>query len=182
MVTKKKPGAKRGRPKVPIEQDPDRFKLAMWRAFYAEGFGMFDAARLALLATDPNGGPITIEAIEKVYHMAATAIPLPSFDPLDPDKGLRQLSAKAKRTKPTPWLASSAGLLQGLIEFIRTDKLTGIALAYDGLLKLGWGPVIMKLADRIETALRSNLAPADLEKLSPAVRRLLAEQRQQQKK
>ena len=94
--------------------------------------------------------------------MAATAIPLPPFDPLVPDKGLRQLSAKAKRTKPTPWLASSAGLLQGLIEFIRTDKLTGIALAYDGLLKLGWGPVIMKLADRIETALESNLPPADL--------------------
>ena len=183
-MTKKMPGAKPGRPPgpVPIEEDPDRFKLAAWRAFYAEGFGKFESSRLALLVTDPERGPITIEDVEGVCHKATTTIPLPQPDPLDLDKGLRQLSAKAARTKPTPWLANSAGLLQGLIQFIRTDNMTGITLAYDGLLKLGWGPVIMKLADRIKIALRSNLPPADLEKLSPAARRLLAGPNQKPKK
>jgi hypothetical protein len=38
------------------------------------------------------------------------------------------------------------------------------------------------LADRIEAALKSNLPPTEIEKLSPAVRRLLAELRQRPKK
>lgn len=46
-------------------------------------------------------------------------------------------------------------------------------------MKLGWGPTIMGLAQRIEAALGSNLPPADLAKLSPAVRRLLAGLRQE---
>jgi hypothetical protein len=41
--------------------------------------------------------------------------------------------------------------------------------------------VILGLADRIEAALKSNLPPAEIEKLSPAVRRLLAELRQRPK-
>jgi hypothetical protein len=69
-----------------------------------------------------------------------------------------------------------------LLVFIRTNNMTGIKFAYDGLLKLGWGPIIMGLANRVEAALKSNLPPADLEKLSPAVRRLLAELRQKPKK
>ena len=55
--------------------------------------------------------------------------------------------------------------------------MTGIATASDGLIRLGWGPTIMGLVERIETALKSNLSPADFDKLSPAVRRLLAELR-----
>jgi hypothetical protein len=170
--------SKPGRPSVPIEDDPQRFEIACWWAFHGMGFGPFDAARRALLAT--NGGPISMEDVEGVLIMASAKIPLPQpFDPLDPDKGLRRLSAKAKRAKPSEWLIISSGLVQALITFIATHNMTGIATACDGLMKLGWGPTIMGLAQRIEAALGSNLPPADLAKLSPAVRRLLAGLRQE---
>ena len=168
---------RRGRPSVPIERDPQRFEIACWWAFTEMGLGKFDAARRALLAT--KGGPITLEDIEGVLVRASATIPLPQpFDPEDPDKGLRRLSAKAKRAKPSEWLIISSGLVQALITFIATNNMTGIATACDGLMKLGWGPTIMGLAQRIEAALGSNLPPADLAKLSPAVRRLLAGLRQ----
>jgi len=71
--------------------------------------------------------------------------------------------------------------VQGLITFIANNNVIGTCIAYDGLIKLGWGPVILGLADRIEAASKSNLPPAEFEKLSPAVRRLLAELRPKQK-
>jgi hypothetical protein len=114
--------------------------------------------------------------------MASATIPLPPYDELDPDRGLRQLAAKARRASPEPWLISSAGLLEGLIRFIRANNVTGITVTLDGLDRLGWRPVLMGLAERVEAALRSNLPPAELETLSPAVRRLLAELRRQPKK
>ena len=171
-------GMKPGRPSVPIEDDPQRFEIACWWAFTEMGLGKFDAARRALLAT--KGGPVTLEDIEGVLVKASATIPLPQpFDPEDPDKGLRRLSAKAKRAKPSEWLIISSGLVQALITFIATNNMTGIATACDGLMKLGWGSTIMGLAQRIEAALGSNLPPADLAKLSPAVRRLLAGLRQE---
>jgi hypothetical protein len=42
-MTRKKPDAKPGRPLVPIEENPDRYKLAAWRAFFADGFSSFNA-------------------------------------------------------------------------------------------------------------------------------------------
>ena len=109
-------------------------------------------------------------------------IPLPQpFDPLDPDKGLRRLAAKAKRATerepPSEWLNRSAGTIGALLVFSRDGNAAGICAALDILIELGWGPVIQGLAKRIDAALGSNLAPADLEKLSPAVRRWLAERR-----
>jgi hypothetical protein len=124
-----------------------------------------------------------MEDVEGVLIRASAKIPLPQpFDPLDPDKGLRRLSAKAKRAKSSEWLIISSSLIRALITFIATNNMTGIATACDGLMKLGWGPTIMGLAQRIEAALGSNLPPAELDKLSPAVRRLLAELRPEQKK
>jgi hypothetical protein len=172
---------RRGRPPVPIERDPQRFEIACWWAFTEMGLGKFDAARRALLAT--KGGPITLEGIEGVLVKASATIPLPQpFDPEDLGKGLRRLSAKAQRAAPSPWLINSGGLVQGLITFIAAGNTIGVCLAYDGLLRHGWGPVILGLADRIEAALKSNLPPAEIETLSPAVRRLLAELRQRPKK
>ena len=171
---------RRGRPRVPIERDPQRFEIACWWAFHEMGLGKFDAARRALLAT--KSGPITLEDVEGVLIRASATIPLPQpFDWADPDKGLRRLSAKAQRAKPAPWLINSAGLVQGLITFIASNNMTGVCLAYDGLLRLGWAPTILGLADRIEMALKSNLPPAQIEILSPAVRHLLADLRPKQK-
>jgi hypothetical protein len=84
-------------------------------------------------------------------------------------------------TPTRAWLANSADLVQGLITFIANSNMTGICVAYDGLIKLGWGPTIMGLTNRIEAALESNLPPAEIAKLSPAARRLLADLRPKQK-
>ena len=174
-----------GRPKVSTEQDPQRCEIACWWAFTKEGLGPFDAARRALLAV--KGGPFTVEDIEGLAQLANAEIPLPQpFDPLDADKGLRRLAAKAKRaTEQEPkseWLNRSAGTIGALLVFIRESNAAGICAALDGLIELGWAPVILGLVKRVQTALGSNLAPADLEKLSPAVRRWLAERRAEKKK
>jgi len=183
MPWKARPKKDRGRPPVPIEQDPDRFKLACWRAFFADGFSSFNASRLALLVTDVEGGPITIEDIEGLLSKASATIPLPRpYDPDDRFKGERRLAAKAMRAEPEFWLVNSAGLVHALITFIRNKNMTGVCLTLDGLLKLGWGPIIMGFAKRVEAALGTNLPPAEFEILSPAVRRLLAELRQKPKK
>jgi hypothetical protein len=123
-----------------------------------------------------------LQDIEGVLALASATIPLPPYDELDPDRGLRQLAAKARRARPEPWLINSAALVQGLITFVGTSNMTGICLALDGLDRLGWRPVIMGLAERLEAALGSNLPPAELETLSPAVRRLLSKLRQAPKK
>jgi hypothetical protein len=86
---------------------------------------------------------------------------------------LRRVAAKAWRAKPELWLVYSAALVQGLITFIRASNMIGIAVAYDGLLKLGWGPTIMGLVQRVEAALGSNLPPGDLTALGPEARKLV---------
>jgi hypothetical protein len=160
-----------GRPRVPIQQDPQRFEIAAWWAFHGDGCGPFDAARRALLAV--KSGPITVDDIEGVLHRASATIPLPPFDPDDPDKGLRRLAAKARGARPEPWLICSARLLLDLMRFIRTDNMLGIAVAYDWLIRLGWGPTIAGLVQRVEAALGSNLPPADLTALGTAARKLM---------
>ena len=161
---------------VPIERHPQRFEIACWWAFVGMGCGQFDAARRALLAV--KGGPITVEDIEGMLHLASAEIPLPPPNPDEPGAGLRRLSAKAKRQGPQRWLVQSSGLIRGLIGFIAKENVVGAALALDGLATLGWRPLLMGLAKRIEVALGSNLPPADLDQLGPAARRLLAELRQ----
>jgi hypothetical protein len=171
------PKRQRGRPPgaVPIERNPERFEIAAWRAFVGMRVGPFDAARRALLAV--KGGTITMQDVEGVLLLASAEIPLPAPDPDEPDAGLRRLAAKAQRQKPSKWLNQSVGLIQGLILFSGSGNVTGMTVALDALDQLGWGPVILGLTQRIQTALQSNLPPADLEKLSPAARRLLAERR-----
>ena len=174
-----------GRPRVPAEQDPQGFEMAVWWAFVEEGLGPFDAARRALLAV--RGGPFSVSDIEGLLQVASAEIPLPTpFDPLDPDKGLRRLAAKAKRATerqpPSEWLIRSAGAIGALLVFVRESNAAGMCAALDSLIELGWAPVILGLAKRIEGALGSNLPPADLEKLTPAVRQWLAERRAAEKK
>jgi hypothetical protein len=176
-----------GRPKgsaIPIEQDRQRYEIAAWVAFVEEGLGPFDAARRALLAV--KGGSFSVEDIEGLAQLANAEIPLPQpFAPDDPDKGLRRLAAKAKRATerepPSDWLTRSAGTIGALLIFVRDSNAAGICAALDILTELGWAPVILGLAKRIEGALGSNLAPADIEKLSPAVHRWLAERRAEKK-
>lgn len=176
-----RPGS--GRPegsRIAIERDPQRFEIASWWALFEEGVGPFDAARRAKLAV--KGGAFSMEEIEGLLRVASAEIPLPRHNPDEPDAGLRRLAAKARRVvqHPSLWLVHSVGTLRALIHFIRENNEPGICAMLDALVALGWRPVILGLARRIEDALGSNLPPADverLEKLSPAARRWLAELR-----
>jgi hypothetical protein len=172
---KKQPKHKAGRPKgsvVPIERDRRKYAIAVFWAFHELGCGRFEATRLTLLVTE--GGAISLRDIEGFLVSVSAEIPLPRPDPNEPDQGIRRFAAKAVRARPSPWLINSAAFVQGLITFIANGNTTGACLTLDGLLALGWEPVIVGLAERIETALRSNIPPAELEQLSPAARRLLA--------
>jgi hypothetical protein len=172
---------RRGRPpgQLPIEQNPQRFEIAAWWAFRGMGLGPFDAARRALLAV--KGGDFSVEDIEGLLHLASAQIPLPQHDPDEPDAGLRRLAAKARRQKASRWLTNSIGMVHALVIFVAQENWTGVCAALDVLVTLGWRPVIAGLTKRLEAALRSNLPPADLEKLRPEVRRMLGELREKSK-
>jgi hypothetical protein len=170
---------RQGRPPRSIECDPQRFELALWRALVGMGCDQFPAARLALFVV--KGGPLRREDIEGALQVLSTQIPLRSHDPNDPDADVRHLSDKAKRQRPSDWLVKSAAMIQGLILFYTNNNPRGTKIALDALRQLGWGPVLLGLVDRIEAALKSNLAPADLGKLSPRARRLLARIRREEK-
>ena len=46
-------------------------------------------------------------------------------------------------------------------------------MCLDNLLARGWRPVIVGLAGRIETMLRSNIPPADIAELGPEARKMV---------
>jgi hypothetical protein len=161
---------KRGRPAIPIERDPQRFELACWWAFHEMGCGPFDAARRSLMVV--KGGPITLEDIEGVLRLSSVQLSLPEVDD-EPNAIERRLSAKAKGQPPWPWLVESSALIQGLIVFIGTRNLYGACLCLDNLVLRGWRPVLTGLTERVETALKSNVPPADLATLGPDARALV---------
>jgi hypothetical protein len=173
---------RRGRPpgQVPIEQNPQRFEIAAWWAFRGMGLGPFDAARRALLAV--KGGDFSVEDIEGLLQLASAEIPLPEHDPDEPDAGLRRLAAKARRQKASRWLTNSVGMVHALVVFTGEFNWPGVCAAIDVLITLGWGPAITGFRRRLVAALEANLAPADLEKLRPSVRRMLGELREKSKR
>ena len=142
-MTKKKPCASRGRPPAgdfkPFRVALDRHR----RAFTGMGLDSFPAARLALLVV--KGGPITREDIEGALNKESATIPLPPFDPDDPDKGLRQLAEKAKRQRPSKWLVNSVALIQGLIIFIFGGNVIDMKATVNALNTLGWRSVTVDL-------------------------------------
>jgi hypothetical protein len=169
-MTKRNPGASRGRPPVPIERDPQRFEIACIWAFLGFGVGPFDAARRALLIV--RGGPISMADIEGALRLSQASIPLPEAKD-EPNAAERRLFAAAKRRSAEPWLVECSALIRGLIIFIGTRNLTGACTCLDNLLLRGWGPVLTALYERIETMLRSNVPPADLATLGPDARKLV---------
>ena len=104
-----------GRPRVPAEQDPQGFEMAV--VVGVRRRGPRPVRRRAARAAGRQG-----RAVQRLGHRRSVAggvggDPLPKpFDPLDPDKGLRRLAAKAKRAAerhpPSEWLIRSAGAIR----------------------------------------------------------------------
>jgi hypothetical protein len=163
---------------VPIERHSQRFEIACWWALVGFGFGQFTAARLALAIV--RGNSTSMADVEGLLRLSQIDIPLPLPNPDEPNAQLRRLAAKALRQSASGWLVHSSGLIQALAVF--HDDPGATCLCLDELLRLGWRPVLSGFAQRIETALKSNVPPADLEELSPAAHRLLARVRGNPKK
>lgn len=169
-MTKRKPGAKRGRRLVPIEEDLQRFELASMLAFLGFRCGPFDAAHRALILV--RGGTVTMSDVMGVLRLSQVHIPLPEVKD-EPDAAERRLWAALKRRGAEPWLVESSAFIQGLIVFLGTGNITGACLCLDNLQARGWRPVLTGVAERIEAMLKSNLPPADLAALGPQARQLV---------
>jgi len=169
LVRRAKP-RRRGRPPVPIERNPQRFEIAAWWAFLGFGIGPFGAARRALIVV--KDGPISMADIEGVLRLSQVSVPLPEAKD-EPNAAERRLFAMAKRQRPESWLVECSAFIQGLIIFMGTGNITGACICLDNLLLRGWRPVLAGLAERIETMLKSNIAPADLAALGPQARKLV---------
>jgi hypothetical protein len=169
-MTKKRLHAKRGRPPVPIERNPQHFEIACIWAFLGFGVLPFDAARRALLIV--RGGPITMADVEGTLRLSQASIPLSEAKD-EPDAAVRRLFAMAKCQGPEQWLVESSAFIQGLIVFITIRNITGACACLDNLWARGWGPVLTGLHERIETMLKSNVPPADLAALGPDARKLV---------
>jgi hypothetical protein len=161
----------RGRPPVPIEQDPQRFEIACIWAFLGFGLGPFDAAKRALMVV--RGSSISMDDIMGVLRLSQVPVPLPEVKD-EPNAAERRLFATAKRQRPEPWLVECSAFIQGLIIFMSPPvNVTGACMCLDNLVLRGWWPVLAGLHERIETMLESNIPPADLLALGPQARKLV---------
>ncbi len=162
---------RRGRPRVPIERDPQRFEIACIWAFLGFGLGTFDTINRALMVV--RGGPVSMSDVMGVLRLSQVSVPLPKIEDDEPNEAERRLLAAAKRQRAAPWLVESSAFIQGLIIFIGTGNVTGACLCLDNLLLRGWRPVLAGLVERIEAMLKSNVPPADLTVLGPQAGKLV---------
>src|SRR5215472_3705534 len=147
----------RGRPQgstVPIERDRQKCEVAIAWGFGLAGYGPTVSAYFAAWAT--SNKPIRIEDVEGLPTVAGTEIPHTASSL---EKHIDALARKAKRTRQTGWLASSALAIKALIIAARTRKTDVYCGMLDVLIDLGWADVIGRLSARIIAASRSNVPP-----------------------
>ena len=155
---------------MPIERHPQRFEIACIWAFLGFGLGPFDATNRALMIV--RGNSISMSDIMGVLQLSQMSVPLPEVKD-EPNAAERRLFATANRQRPEQWLVEGSALIQALIIFIGAGNSSGACLCLDNLLLRGWRPVLVGLAERIETMLKSNVPPADLTALGPQARKLV---------
>lgn len=151
---------RRGRPKgsrLRFWDDPDRFAVAM----VACGEHLLKIPR---------------------YHAAYIALALMSDGPIDagskentalltggPDHATLQgasyaLVAKCdmpKTVDEADWIASSAAFLCALVRSHGAADQSRLRIVFDGLAKRGWGPTLLKIAEKLAAVGASNLPPID---------------------
>jgi hypothetical protein len=174
-----RPGA--GRPKVPIEQDPDRFFIVIWRALVLVlECGPYEAGYLA--AHLVSAEPIMMSEVERALRRASATVQHHA-DTLE--TRVTALVEKAQRSSDSdPWIERSETAIESLIlaafMLARPDLSddagerlhTAGRILVAQLHELGWGEVFARLETRVSAARRSNLPPDD-SPLGRAGRRLL---------
>lgn len=163
-----RPGS--GRPKVPTEQDPDRFFIVIWRALVQVlGYGPQEAGYLA--AHLVSAEPIVMSEVEAALRVASTTV---QHHANTLETRVAALVEKAKASpRSDPWLERSETAIKSLIlttfALARPDlsdnareRLPAAAkILVAQLHELGWGEVFGRLETRISGALKSNLPPHD---------------------
>jgi hypothetical protein len=152
-----------GRPKVPPEQDPDRFFIVIWRALVRVlGYGPQEAGYLA--AHLVSAEPIVMSEVEGALRAASTTVNHHA-DTLK--TRITALVEKAKASSDSdPWLGRSETAIKSLIlaafALARPDlsddareRLPAAArLLVAQLHELGWGELVARLETRIRTSPR----------------------------
>ena len=174
-----RPGA--GRPKVPTEQDPDRFFIVIWRALVRVlGYGPHEAGYLA--AHLVSAEPVMMSEVEGALRVASTTVKHHA-DTLE--TRIAALVRKAQQSSELdPWLEPSETAIESLILAAFTlarpdlsddarERLPAAArILVAQLHELGWSELFARLETRISAALKSNLPPHDAP-LGRSGRRLL---------
>ncbi|RZM98723.1 hypothetical protein CWO91_36875 [Bradyrhizobium genosp. SA-3] len=155
---------RRGRPKGARRaffDDDDRFAIAMIACGeHLLGIPRYHAAYIALALT--SDGPIDARSIDDAMQLSGgpryATLPGASYT----------LIAKCdtpKTVAEADWIASSAALLYGLIKLHVASRdaadPTRLRMTFDGLAVRGWGPTLLKLAEKLAAIGASNLPPIE---------------------
>jgi hypothetical protein len=162
-----RPGS--GRPKVPTEQDPDRFFIVIWRAlFRLLGYGSRDAGHLA--AHLVSAEPLIMSDVERALRGASTTVNHHA-DTLE--TRIAGLVRKAERSSESdPWIERSETAIESLIlaafmlarSHLSDDAHERLPAAAKILVarlhELGWGELFARLETRIAETERERLGDA----------------------
>jgi len=155
---------RRGRPKGARRaffDDDDRFAIAMIACGeHLLGIPPYHAAYIALALT--SDGPIDARSIDDAMQLSGG----PRYATLA--GASYTLIAKCDNPKTgeeADWVASSAALLCALIKLHVGSRQaadpTRLRMTFDGLAARGWGPTLLKLAEKLAAIGASNLPPIE---------------------
>jgi hypothetical protein len=155
----KKPGP--GRPPgstVPLQDDSQKFLIAMWHGVHLCGYGPYRSAYWAAWLTSDE--PIKAEDVEGLLTVAGTEI---RFTASSLDKHIDRIARKAESipVDSDDWLHMSALAIKGLIIAARMRKLEVYCGMLDLLIDLGWRDLIDRLRARIAELIKSNIPPRE---------------------
>ena len=159
-----------GRPKVPTEQDRDRFFTVVWRILVRLfRYDLRDAGYLA--AHLVSAEPIILSDVEGALRVASTTI---KHHADDLDTRIAGLVRKARASSDAdPWIRHSEAAIKALVltwvallrpdltDDTRTRLNADAAELTADLAALGWGEIWSRLEGRFSTASGSNLPPHD---------------------
>jgi hypothetical protein len=189
-----RPGS--GRRKIPVEHDPDRFFVTIWRVLVRLlGFGAYEAGYLAahLLSAEP----IVLSSVEGGVEEGALLIRASSAVPHHADTLETRVAGLVRKAELSsvvdPWVGRSeiaiVALIRAALALARPNlsEEARVWLSAAGetrvaeLHELGWGEVLARLEARVAATFGSNLPSSD----SPLARRgrgLLRAVRERQKR
>ena len=166
---------RRGRPsgKVPFLKSGRRFEVAIYVAARSNNMPTYMAGRAALMLMR-SVKPITNASLTAHINIASAI----HYAPVD--KNVEHLIAHAEGVMSRAgdeylWVIKSASYFGALARCVAIGQTAGADLSLQGLIALGWRDVLVRIWNRLEPALQSNLPPFD-GVLRPATKRRIVDQ------